>query len=309
MLRAFLLSLSQARWAKSIVTHMGLARRVALRFVAGEQLADALAVVQTLNAKGITATIDVLGESVTDAGMARAAAESYLHLIDLIGTNALDAWVSLKLTQLGLDIDEGLCHENMRTILSAARDHGMRVTIDMESSAYTGRTLDLFDALWHDDGFENVRTVLQAYLYRTDDDIAKAAESGAGIRLCKGAYREPHEVAYPKKADVDASYVRQMKALLDAAREGRGYPGIATHDAAIIEQTKTYAAEHAIPRECFEFQMLHGIRADLQDALASEGYRMRVYVPVGMEWYPYFMRRLAERPANLWFFVSNLLRR
>lgn len=309
MLRAFLLYLSQANWAQNVVTKLGMARRVAGRFVAGETEADAVRVVRELNAKGITATCDVLGESVTNAEMARDAVEQYLRLMECLAKEKLNSWVSLKLTQLGLDIDENLCRQNMHTLLKAARDHGMRVTIDMESSEYTQRTLDMFYTLWQEDGFDNLRTVLQAYLYRSDADVQQAADEGAGIRLCKGAYREPAEVAYPKKADTDAAYVRQMKVLLDAAHEGRGYPGLATHDETIINEAKAYADAKQIARDRYEFQMLYGIRSNLQDQLAAEGYGMRVYVPVGTEWYPYFMRRLAERPANLWFFASNFFRR
>ncbi len=309
MLRALLLYLSQAKWARAIVTHMRLAKRVARRFVAGETEADAERAVRALNEKGITASVDVLGESVTDAEMARAAAEKYLKLLDCIKQRNLKTTVSLKLTALGLDIDPALCRENMRAILRSVRDRGLEVTIDMESSAYTERTLDLFRALREEDGFGDVvGTVIQSYLYRSDQDIRELADEGATIRLCKGAYKEPASVAYPKKSDVDAAYVRQMKVLLDAAQEGRGYPQIATHDEQIIEEAKAYADGKGIPRDRYEFQMLHGIRNDLRDKLVADGYRMRVYVPFGTEWYPYFMRRLAERPANLWFFVSNFLR-
>lgn len=309
MLRALFLYLSRAAWAKRLVTRWGLARRVARRFVAGETLEEAIAAVRRLNEKGITATVDVLGESVTDAEMAQQAAASYLILLEAIRVNDLAATVSLKLTALGLDIDEGLCREHMRRILSRAREVGTRVTIDMEDHPYTQRTLDLYRALRHEDGFDNVGTVIQAYLYRSDADIAALAAEGAEIRLCKGAYKEPPEIAYPRKKDVNAAFVRQMKVLLDAALEGRGYPGIATHDERIIAEAKAYAEARRIPREAYEFQMLYGVRPALQEQLVAEGYRLRVYVPYGTQWYPYFMRRLAERPANVWFFVSNLFRR
>jgi len=308
MLRALLLYLSSAKWAKDIVTHMGLARRVARRFVAGETREEAEGAVRALNARGIRASCDVLGESVTDAAMARAAVARYLELIDCIHRHGLDSEVSLKLTQLGLDIDLELAREHMRQILRLARERGLRANIDMESSAYTQRTLDLYRALRDEDKLTNLRVVIQAYLYRSDEDVRALASEGASLRLCKGAYREPPSVAYPRKADVDAAYVRQMKVLLDAANAGGGDPGIATHDAAIIEATKAYAAQIGIPRDRFEFQMLYGIRTDLQEQLIREGYEVRVYVPFGTEWYPYFMRRLAERPANLWFFVSHFLR-
>lgn len=310
MLRALFIYLSRAAWARRIVTHWGLARRVARRFVAGETLAEAIEAVRKMNAKGITATIDVLGESVTDAEMARQSAEAYLGVIDAICAEKLTATatLSLKLTALGIDIDEALCRENMRRILARARECGITVTIDMEDHNYTQRTLDIYRALRDEDGFANVATVIQSYLYRSDADIAALAQEGAIIRLCKGAYKEPASVAYPKKKDVDAAYVRQMKVLLDAAKEGRGYPGIATHDERIIEQAAAYADGSSIPRDAWEFQMLHGVRSGLQEQLVSRGYRMRVYVPFGTQWYPYFMRRLAERPANVWFFVSNFFR-
>lgn len=309
MLRALILYLSHAKWARNIVTHMGLAKRVSRRFVAGETEADAARAIGVLNDKGITATIDILGESVTDAEMAKAAVAQYLHVLDCVKEKGLQTTASMKLTQLGLDIDPALCRENMRTILQHAKDRGLEVTIDMEDHTYTQRTLDLFRALRYEDGFENVGTVIQSYLYRSDDDIKQLADEGAPIRLCKGAYKEPASVAYPKKADVDAAYVREMTMLLDAAKQGRGYPQIATHDEKLIEQAKAYADSQGIPRDRYEFQMLHGIRVNLQEQLVREGYRMRVYVPFGTEWYPYFMRRLAERPANLWFFVSNFFRR
>jgi len=309
MLRAFLLYLSHAGWARSIALHWRLARAVALRFVAGETQEQALDAVRQLNARGMQATLDVLGESITDAAQATAMKDAYLGLLGAICAADLQAWVSLKLTALGLDIDAALCHENMRQILTKARECGLSVTIDMEDHPYTQRTLDLFHALRNGDGFDNVRTVIQAYLYRSDDDIESMAREGAGIRLCKGAYKEPAAVAHPKKADVDAAYVRQMKALLDAAHAGRGYPGIATHDEAIIDEAKRYAAEQGIATEAYEFQMLYGVRIALQDQLAAAGYGMRVYVPFGTQWYPYFVRRLAERPANVWFFVSNLFKR
>ncbi len=309
MLRALLLYLSSARWARNLVTRWGVARRVARRFVAGESLQDAPAVVKSLNRRGITATIDVLGESVTDADMARRAVAAYFDLLALICDHSLQASVSLKLTQLGLDVDPGLCRDHLRQILTRARECGLQVTIDMESSAYTQRTLDLFRALRAEDGFDNVLTVIQSYLYRSDADIAALTAEGASIRLCKGAYREPASVAYPNKRDVDAAYLRQMKVLLEAAKAGRGYPGIATHDTALIAAARAHAQAQDIPPGCYEFQMLYGIRSDLQAELAAAGYGMRVYVPVGTEWYPYFMRRLAERPANLWFFVSNFFRR
>ncbi len=309
MLRALLLYLSRAKWAQVLIMRFGLARRVALRFVAGETQEAAIEAIGKLNGKGMTATVDILGESVTEPEEACATADQYLGLMEAICENKLDAWVSIKLTALGLDIDTVLCRENIRRILQWAKECGLVVTIDMESSDYTQRTLDLFWTLRQEDGFDNVRAVIQSYLYRSEDDIRKMAEDGAGVRLCKGAYKEPSSIAYPKKRDVDAAYVRDMKILLDAAKEGRGYPGIATHDEKIIEAAKAYAAERQISPDRYEFQMLHGVRTAAQEQLVAEGYRMRIYVPYGTYWYPYTMRRLAERPANLWFFVSNLFRR
>jgi proline dehydrogenase len=309
MLRAFLIYLSQAGWARRMMSGWGLARRVSRRFVAGETEDEAIAAIRALNAKGITATVDILGESVTDADEANAVAESYLRLLDRVKAEGVDSTLSAKLTALGLDIDYELCLANMRRLLDRAREHGLQVTIDMEGSDHTQRTLDILYTLFRDEGYKNVRGVLQSYLYRTDDDAKQAAELGIGIRLCKGAYREPASIAYPKKADVNKAFERHAEILLDAAKEGRGYPGIATHDEKLIEAAKAYAAAHDIPLTNFEFQMLHGIRTALQDELARDGYRVRIYVPFGSYWYPYFMRRLAERPANLWFFMSNLIRR
>lgn len=311
MFRAILLYLAGADWARNIVTRWAIARRVVRRFVAGETLAEAIDVVREINQKGMTATIDVLGESITEPAQAEEMAQAYVELIEAICEDGLDAWVSLKLTALGLDVDPELAHENLCEVLSCARDCGqdMRITIDMEDHPYTDRTLELFRRLREADGFENVRTVIQAYLYRSEEDIQRLAEEGAGIRLCKGAYKEPASAAYPQKADVDAAYVHSMKVLLDAADEGRGYPGIATHDEKIIDAARAYVTEKDIPSDAFEFQMLYGVRSALQEDLAAEGYGMRLYVPYGSQWYPYFMRRLAERPANVWFFASNFFKR
>lgn len=309
MLRALLLYLSHANWARSLMMHWRLARRVALRFVAGETQAQAVEAIRDLNSRGLTATVDILGESITVEAEARQTAQSYLDLFDAIYEHRLDAWVSLKLTALGLDIDADFCRANLREILQQAQEKGVVVTIDMEDHPYTDRTLELFRSLRGEVHFDNLRTVIQSYLFRSDDDISTLAAEGAGIRLCKGAYKEPPDIAYPRKSDVDAAYVRQMKILLDAAKEGRGYPGIATHDEQIINTAREYVEQQAIPRSRFEFQMLYGVRSALQEQLAAEGYGMRVYVPFGTQWYPYFMRRLAERPANIWFFASNFFRR
>ncbi|GAB4575130.1 MAG: proline dehydrogenase [Anaerolineae bacterium] len=309
MLRSALLYLSGADWARSVVTHFFVARRVARRFVAGESLEEAIGVVRKLQAAGLEVTLDFLGESVHSEADARGAAEQYLQLLDAIETHQLRATVSLKLTQLGLDISEDLCLENMRRILEKARALNNHITIDMESSAYTDVTLRIYRTLRHEYGFDNVGVVIQAYLYRSTADMEALREEGAFVRLCKGAYKEPPDRAFPSKADVDANFVRLMRAYLSNGTTDTGaYLAVATHDQKIIDEMRRFAREAAISNDCFEFQMLYGIRADLQQELAQQGYTMRVYVPFGTQWYPYFMRRLAERPANLWFFVSNLFR-
>ncbi|MFQ6126572.1 MAG: proline dehydrogenase family protein [Candidatus Heimdallarchaeota archaeon] len=285
-----------------------MAQRVTRRFVSGETEDEAIEVIRRLNSLGITATVDILGESTTDLDEARHATDAYLHLIARISRENLLAWISVKLTALGLAINLQLCHENMQRILHSAREHDIHVTIDMEDHTHTQRTIDLYHDL-RAENFNNVRIAIQSYLYRSEKDIITLVGEAASIRLCKGSYKEPASVAYPKKRDVDTAYLRQMKILLKAAKENRGYPAIATHDIKIIKAAKTYATENNISHDCFEFQMLYGIRTALQEQLVAEGYRLRIYVPFGTQWYPYFMRRLAERPANLWFFVSNFFRR
>ncbi len=309
MLRAFLLYMSRAGWAQNAMTHWPLARRVARRFVAGETQEEGIEAIRALHARGITVTVDVLGESVTEEAEALAITEQYFNLLESLRHLGLQACVSLKLTALGLDIREELATANLCRILEAARNLGVLVTVDMEDHPYTQRTLDMVRHVRYEHQFENVQAVIQSYLYRSDRDIEELSGEGFSVRLCKGAYKEPPEIAYPGKKDVDAAFVRQMKVLLDAAAAGRGYPALATHDERIIEQAKAYAAEKNIPRDRFEFQMLYGVRVAMQEALVREGYGMRVYVPYGTHWYPYFTRRLAERPANLWFFVSNFVRR
>ena len=310
MLRALLLYLSQATWAQQMVMRLPLARRVALRFVAGETCEAAIEAIRALNAKGITATVDHLGENVATEDEAIRATDDYLHIIECIHQSGVDSWASLKLTQLGLDLSEELCLNNVRRVLDHAHERNIQIAIDMEGSDYTQRTLDVFYRLYNEEGYANVRAVIQAYLYRSEEDIATLVARRAGVRLCKGAYKEPPNLAFPRKADTDRNFAKLTAMLLDGAtREDGGYPGIGTHDEALIEESKEYAREHGIGRDAFEFQMLHGVRSALQEALVKEGYRVRVYVPYGTEWYPYFMRRLAERPANLWFFVSNLFQK
>lgn len=304
MLRQTLLYLSNQQQIFHFVRRNGFAKRFASRFVAGETLDEALSAVQALNRKGITASLDLLGESVRNEAEARSAGRDYVLMLDRIQERKLDANVSVKLTAMGLDVSEDLCAEIMHDVLGRARDYRTFVRLDMEGSAYTERTLRLFEDRLYAPYKENVGIVLQSYLYRTQADVERAVQLQCRVRLCKGAYQEPPAVAYPEKKDVDANYVRCMQKLMS---EGN-YPGLATHDEAIIAQAKRYAKEQAIATERYEFQMLYGVRRDLQEALVREGYRMRVYVPFGTQWYPYLMRRLAERPANVAFMTGNVMK-
>jgi len=279
-----------------------LAQRLAARFVAGSTLEQALAVSRTLNSEAITVTLDVLGESISSLEEARRARDAYLRTLSAIHEGGVQGNVSLKLTQFGIDLSVGECRANVSQLVEKAAALDGFVRVDMESSEYVDRTLDVvFDlhARYH-----AVGTVIQAYLYRSKQDIEALNQRGIRVRLCKGAYLEPPGVAFPKKAQVDANYIELMQLLLDKG----AYPAIATHDEKMIAATKAYAAARKISRDAFEFQMLYGIRRDLQRQLAKEGYRVRVYVPYGEAWYPYYMRRLAERPANLLFMLRNLLR-
>jgi proline dehydrogenase len=304
MLRSTLLYLSNQPRVFRFVRNNGLAKKFARRFVAGETLDDAFAVVRTLNANGITASLDLLGESVTNEREARAAESEYLRILDRIHEERLDANVSLKLTAMGLDISEDLCVAIMHDVLGRAQAYRTFVRLDMESSAYTERTLRLFEERLYPTYKQNVGIVLQSYLYRTWSDAERAIQLRCRVRLCKGAYKEPASVAYPEKREVDANYIKCMRALLECGV----YPGIATHDPAVIAEAKRFVAEKGIDRSRFEFQMLYGIRRDMQEQLVREGYRMRVYVPFGTQWYPYLMRRLAERPANVAFITGNVVR-
>ena len=304
MLRSALLYLSNQPQVFKFVRHNTLARKFAERFVAGETLEQVLDSVVALNAKGISASLDLLGESIHSESEARASGREYLHMLDRIRERGLDANVSVKLTAMGLDLSEDLCIEIMHDIVARARDYRTFVRLDMEGSAYTDRTLHLFyDRLYPVYG-NHVGIVLQSALRRTEADVANAISAKCRVRLCKGAYREPPSIAFPAKKDVDENYVRCMKRLM---KEGN-YPGIATHDERIIEQAKAFAKAEIIPPERYEFQMLYGVRRDLQEALVRAGYRVRVYVPFGTQWYPYLMRRLAERPANVAFITGNVLR-
>ncbi|HUN07742.1 MAG TPA: proline dehydrogenase family protein [Aggregatilineales bacterium] len=305
MLRLFLLYLSRAGWARGLITRWGVARRMARRFVAGETLDDAISASQALNQRGLLVTLDYLGESVARAEDTVAVVDMYRALLDRIQQQGLKASVSLKLTHLGLDISEELCQTNLRHILTTAKAHGIPVTIDMENTPYTDVTLRIYRTMRDEYDFSNVGTVIQSYLRRSEADMQALAAEGAHIRLVKGAYLEPAELAFPDKAEVDASFIRLLRDYLPSS----GYLCIASHDEQMIAAGQSAAKAAALPPERFEFQMLYGIRTTRQEELAKAGYQMRVYVPFGEAWYPYFMRRLAERPTNLWFFTKSFFSR
>jgi proline dehydrogenase len=300
--RTALLYLSRQHRLKKIAAELPGFKQLVRRFIAGEKITDAIAVVQELNQLGIAATLDHLGESITSETAIHQEVSEYLQALQRISEAQVNSNVSLKLTQLGLDIDEQLCLQNTRRIVERAAQLENFVRIDMEDSTKTDATLRIFYALRAE--FEAVGIVLQSYLYRSAQDVADVLTKRGRIRLCKGAYDEGPEVAFPAKTEVDANFVQLMQQLLISGV----YHGIATHDEAMIAATKEFVARKKIARDAFEFQMLYGVRRDLQVKLVEEGYRVRVYVPYGEFWYPYFMRRLAERPANLWFVVKNLLK-
>jgi proline dehydrogenase len=296
--------LSRSSTLKRLASTYGMAtpRSFARRFIAGEQIADAIAAARVLQAKGLLLTLDYLGESVATTPQATAATREYLRLIDDIVAAGIERNISLKLSQLGIAIDRATCVDNMRRILEPARQYDFFVRIDMEHSDFTEVTLEVFETLWNLE-YRNIGVVLQSYLYRTEQDLQRMNELGARVRLVKGAYREPPSVAYRQKQDVDAAYLRQMRLLLDHGTD----PAFGTHDVAILNEIKTYAAERNVSRDQYEFQMLYGIRRDLQSSFVADGYHMRIYVPFGREWFPYFMRRIGERPANLWFVLRAML--
>jgi proline dehydrogenase len=300
--KSALLYLSRSDGFKRFLTRFKSFNNVTHRFVAGEQVQDAVEAIKQLNAKGITASFDHLGESITDEAATRLEVQEYIHVLEEIKRCAMDSNVSVKLTQLGLDISDGLCLENTKAIVKAAADRQNFVRIDMEDSTRTDKTLSIFRSLRSE--FNNVGIVIQSYLYRTEQDVEDLLSLGARIRLCKGAYDEPPSAAFPEKSSVDENYIKLMKRLLISGI----YHGLATHDEAMISASKQFARERGITAEQFEFQMLFGVRRDLQEQLVREGYRVRVYVPYGRYWYPYFMRRLAERPANVWFVLKNMMR-
>jgi len=307
MLRTFFVRLSENRGLRSFAERSAVGRRVSGRFVAGTEIADAVRATQAVNRAGMSVSIDNLGENVTNPDEARHSAQLYQQILDAIAANQLNANISLKLTHMGLDVDETLAREIVSDLV--ARAASMQppgfVRVDMEGSPYTQRTLDFVHELHRMPGNGNsVGTVIQSYLKRSESDIEKLLAEGIRIRLCKGAYKEPASIAFEDKADVDANYVKLMKILMKSGV----YHGVATHDENIIRQAQAFARKENIAPESFEFQMLYGIRRDLQQSLVRDGWRMRVYIPFGTEWYPYFMRRLGERPANVFFIARNLLR-
>ena len=307
MLRALFISLSESRGLRAVAEKSAIGQRLSTRFVAGTQVDDVLRVAAELNKKSITVTVDNLGENVTNLEEARASAQLYHQLLDRIAARKLEANVSLKLTHMGLDVDEKLARDLVTGLVqkAASMNPPSFVRVDMEGSPYTQRTLDFVHELHRMPGHAGrVGTVIQSYMLRSEADVQRLLADGIRIRLCKGAYKEPPEIAFQKKSEVDANYVKLMKILMKSGI----YHGLATHDENIIKEAKAFATRESIPRDAFEFQMLHGIRRDLQQSLVRDGWRMRVYIPFGTEWYPYFMRRLAERPANVFFIVKNMLR-
>lgn len=319
MLRSFFVGLSKAAWAQRMVTSWGFARRAARRFVAGETQAEAIEAVRQLNASGINASLDHLGENTATLEDACVSADEILGLLDAVQSSGVRANVSIKLSQIGLGLDEDFCHGQLVTILEKARSNGNFVRIDMEDSSLTDRTLKQYFRVLEDGLGGQVGIVLQSYLYRTVQDQTTVLERGGRVRLCKGAYQEPEAVAFPRKADVDLNFDQLALQLLRSSQkngaapispDGRipPVPAIATHDPRRIEFIRRAVRELNLEHAAVEFQMLYGIRRDLQAELAADGFPVRIYVPYGTHWYPYFMRRLGERPDNIWFFISNFFR-
>ena len=302
--KVFFNLLARSRILNTLASRYGMRRPTsfARRFIAGETISEAIEAARRVEARGLTHTLDLLGESVTTLEQADAAARAYLKVVDAIVQSGIGRNLSLKLTQLGLDVDKASAIDNLRKILERAEPAAFFVRVDMESSHYTDVTLEVFETLWQQ-GHRQIGIVLQSALHRSDQDLRRINALGARVRLVKGAYNEPKSVAYQKKVDVDAAYARMVRTLLT---EGV-YPAIATHDPKMIELTRTYANEHGVAPDRFEFQMLYGVRRDLQARLVRDGYRLRVYIPFGREWFPYFMRRLGERPANVGFVLRGIL--
>ncbi len=308
MLRESLLFLSQSATAKQVVTRAPVSRQLARRFVAGDTLDEAIQAAAVLNRNGLAVSLDYLGEAVRDREGATAAAAVAVASLERLASDEIDGNISVKPSQLGLDIEEEFCRDNIRRILERARELGpgddeIFVRLDMESDEYTERTIALVEHFW-EQGFRNVGTVLQSALRRTPDDVERLIRLGSRVRLVKGAYNPPDEIAFPEKADVDRKFIEEMKRLLEDGH----YPAIATHDEAMISATRHWAFEIGLARDAFEFQLLYGVRRDLQTRLREDGYNVRVYIPFGDSWYSYLMRRLAERPANVFFLTGSVLR-
>ena len=307
MLRAAFIALSESSSLRAVAERSRIGQRISARFVAGTEVADAIRAAAAVNQFGAGVSIDNLGENVTNADDARGSAKLYHNLLDEIAAHKLNANISLKLTHMGLDVDESMAYEIVRGLVAKAASMSPKnfVRVDMEGSPYTQHTLDFVHELHRVPGNEGcVGAVIQSYMRRAEADVEKLLAERIRIRICKGAYKEPEDIAFQKKSEVDASYVKLMKILMKSGV----YHGLATHDESIIKEAKAFATRENIPRDAFEFQMLHGIRRDLQQGLVKDGWKVRVYIPFGTEWYPYFMRRLAERPANVLFLVKNLLR-
>ena len=303
-LRDSMLWLAGNRRIERAVLSAGISRSMARRFVAGETIEEALQTARRINQRGASVTLDYLGENVHEEAEAAAVVRTYVELLRSIAARQLDCNVSIKLTALGLDIGRDVCMGNLRQVLDTARESDNFVRLDMEGSQYTAATLEIFEQLFDKEGYRNVGIVLQSYLRRSAADTRRAIQIGARVRLCKGAYKEPPDIAYPEKADVDRNYVALARELLQRGN----YPGLATHDERIIKWVTRFARQEGIATDRYEFQMLYGIRRDLQRRIVDEGYRLRLYVPFGNAWYPYLMRRMAERPANLLFVLRSLVR-
>jgi proline dehydrogenase len=302
MLRSFFIALSESRSIRSIAENSAVGQKVSKRFVAGMTVEELIVAATAMNRAGVRVTVDNLGENVTNREEALHSRALYHRLLDEIARRKLDANVSLKLTHMGLDVDEALARSTVEELLEHAIAIGSFIRVDMEGSPYTQKTLDLVRELHRrPNAAGHIGTVLQAYFYRTEEDAKELCAEGIRIRLCKGAYQEPPALAYPEKRDVDANYIRVAKQILKSGV----FHGLATHDEKIIETIKAWALREGLAKSAFEFQMLHGVRRDLQESLAREGWGVRCYIPFGTEWYPYFMRRLAERPANVLFLAKN----
>ena len=301
MLRTIVFAVAENKTITGFISKKGMSSGFAKRFVAGENLADAIALARDFNSRSITCSLNFLGEHVSDRARAEEVTRTYVNILDTIQSEQVESNLSVKPSQMGLDVDSQFCLSNFRKVLGKACEHGIFVRVDMESSAYTDRTLDLLRKAR--ESFQEVGTVIQSSLYRSEKDIRELNAARIRVRLCKGAYLEPKEVAYPKKGDVDASFMKLSELLLlDGV-----YPALATHDEKMINHARNFAAQRGIGKERFEFQMILGVRRDLQESLRKEGYNVRIYVPFGKEWLAYFIRRIAERPANMMFVLRNML--